>query len=91
MISEMEKKIIKDISKKYKVKKVLLFGSGVDLTKESNDIDIAVEGIEPNKFFEYYGELMLNLSKPIDVIDLSETSKFVSLIKEEGISLYGWL
>ena len=88
MISEIDKKIIKDLSEKYHVKRVLLFGSSLDPAKESRDIDIAVEGIEPRKFFKYYGDLMLRLSKPVDVIDLSEKSKFVALVKKEGISIY---
>ena len=89
MISEIDKKIIQEVSKKYHVKRVLLFGSSLDSTKESRDIDIGIEGIAPEEFFDYYGELMLNLSKPVDVIDLSETSKFVSLVKKEGVHIYG--
>ena len=89
MLAEIDKKIIEDISKKYHVKCVFLFGSSLDDTRESRDIDIAVEGIEPKVFFKYYGDLMLKLSKPVDVIDLSETSKFTQLIRKEGKLLYG--
>ena len=89
MISETDKKIIWELSKKYHVKKVLLFGSSLDPAKESRDIDIAVEGISPMDFFDYYGDLLLRLSKPIDVIDLSEASKFVTLVKKEGMPIYG--
>ncbi len=88
MISEKDKEIIREISKKYHVKRVLLFGSSLYHTRESRDIDIAVEGIPPEDFFKYFGELMLNLSKPIDVIDLSGTSKFIKLILQEGVPLY---
>ena len=89
MISENDKRIILEISGKYHVKRVLLFGSSLDPVKESRDIDIAVDGIDPRKFFKYYGDLMLKLSKPVDVIDLSEKSKFVTLVKKEGVSIYG--
>lgn len=89
MISEKEKKIIQDFSAKYQVKRVVLFGSSLDPLKESHDIDIAVEGIAPRDFFKYYGDLLLNLSKPIDVIDLSEKSKFTALIRQEGLLIYG--
>jgi predicted nucleotidyltransferase len=67
----------------------LLFGSSLDPTKESRDIDIAVDCIDPRKFFKFYGDLMLKLSKPVDLIDLSEASKFVALVKKEGIPIYG--
>lgn len=89
MVAEIDKKIIQDISKKYHAKRVLLFGSSLDETCESHDIDIAVEGIPPKDFFKYYGDLMFKLSKPVDVIDLSETSKFIKLIQKEGRLLYG--
>ena len=91
MISEIDKKIIRELSKKYHAKKVLLFGSCLDPERESRDIDIAVEGINPGDFFDYYGDLLLKLSKPVDVIDLSETSKFVILVKKEGVPIYGWI
>jgi len=89
MISESDKRKIREVSKKYHAKRVLLFGSSLDVTRESQDIDIAVEGISPEDFFKYYGELMLKLSKPIDVIDLSGSSKFTRLIQQEGVILYG--
>lgn len=89
MITEADKKTIQEISEKYHARRVLLFGSSLDPIKESHDIDIAVEGIPPKDFFKYYGDLLLKLSKPIDVVDLSRTSKFVKLIEEEGALLYG--
>ena len=89
MISESDKREIREVSKKYHAKRVLLFGSSLDITRESQDIDVAVEGISPKDFFRYYGDLMLRLSKPIDVIDLSRRSKFTRLIQQEGVMLYG--
>ena len=89
MIAESDKRKIREISEKYHAKRVLLFGSCLDVTRESRDIDIAVEGVSPEDFFKYYGDLMLKLSKPIDVIDLSERSKFTKLIRQEGVLLYG--
>ncbi len=88
MITELEKKAIREISERYRVKRVLLFGSSLDTTKESRDIDIAVEGVQPKDFFKYYGDLLLTIPKPVDVVDLSGTSKFVKLIQQEGVVLY---
>lgn len=89
MITEKDKKTILEISEKYHAKRVLLFGSSIEPAKESRDIDIAVEGIDPEDFFKYYGDLLLQLSKPVDVIDLSGTSKFIKLIQQEGVLFYG--
>ena len=89
MLSEIDKNTIQKISKKYHVKKVILFGSALYSKEESNDIDIGVEGLPYKDFFRYYGELILALSKPIDIIDLSGISKFIDMIKKEGTSIYG--
>jgi len=89
MITESEKRTIKEISKRYAVKRVLLFGSSLVSGRESRDIDLAVEGISPADFFRYYGDLIIGLSKPVDVIDLSGASKFTKMIRQEGILLYG--
>ncbi|MHA1255292.1 MAG: nucleotidyltransferase family protein [Promethearchaeota archaeon] len=88
MISEEEKKIIIQYAKKYNISKVYLFGSSLD-QDEYNDIDLAIYGIEPSLFFKFYGELMRNLPKPIDLIDLSEKSLFNQLIEENGVKIYG--
>jgi len=89
MLTEKDKKTIKEISEKYRVKRVLLFGSSLDSEKESHDIDIAIEGISPKDFFSYYGDLILALSKTVDVVDLAEKSKFSKIILREGTLLYG--
>jgi len=43
----------------------------------------------PKDFFSYYGDLILSLSKPVDIIDIHGTSKFIKLILKEGVPLYG--
>jgi predicted nucleotidyltransferase len=89
MISKQDKAIIVDIARQYDVGGILLFGSSADPKIEANDIDLAVEGIAPEKFFSFYGELLFSLSKPVDLIDLSSNTKFNRLIYREGIRLYG--
>lgn len=89
MITNADKITIQQISEKYHVKRALLFGSSLDPVKESRDIDIGVEGISPKDFFKYYGELLFALSKPIDIVDLSATSKFIKIVRQEGVLLYG--
>lgn len=62
MITDIDKKTICEISKKYHAKRVLLFGSSVNPKKESRDI--GVEVVLAKNFYRYYGDLMLSLSKP---------------------------
>jgi predicted nucleotidyltransferase len=89
MITEQEKGIIIDCAKKYNIKKVILFGSAIRKDKDYNDIDIGIKGITSNLFFKFYGELFKELTKNIDIIDLSQKSKFNDLVEETGISIYG--
>lgn len=88
MISEKDKKIIIEFAKKYKASEVYLFGSSLNKDTEYNDIDLAVKGIKPKIFFKFYGELLRNLSKPVDVIDLSDKSLFSKIIEERGVKIY---
>jgi len=89
MITDIDKKKIQEISRRYRAKRVLLFGSSLASEKEGRDIDIAVEGVSPKEFYRYYGDLLFALSKSVDVIDLSGASKFLQSVKEEGVVIYG--
>jgi predicted nucleotidyltransferase len=89
MLTEKDKNAILLLARQYGVHKVLLFGSSTEGQKEARDIDLGVIGIEPRRFFEFYGDLMFRLSKPVDLVDLSKDTKFNALVKREGIPLYG--
>lgn len=87
MLGEKDKKAILNISKKYNISRVLLFGSSLTDPENAKDIDIAVDGIADELFFTFYGELMFALSKPVDVIDLSKKTKFTDMVIESGVRL----
>jgi predicted nucleotidyltransferase len=89
MITETDQKAIQSLCRKCGVKRALRFGSSLDTTREGRDIDLAVEGIAPRDFFRFYGEIMFVVSKPVDLVDLSGRSKFLDLIRREGVPLYG--
>ena len=89
MIAEKDKTAITHLARQYGVQKVFLFGSSADPQKEARDIDLGVIGIEPRRFFEFYGDLLFSLSKPVDLIDLSKETRFSALVKREGIPIYG--
>ncbi len=88
MITDTDKKIIEQLVRKYHAKRVVLFGSSLFPAQEYRDIDIAVEGIEGKDFYIFYGELLCALSKPVDIIDLTQKTRFIELILREGIPLY---
>lgn len=88
MISEKDKELILKYARKYKIEKVILFGSSKEKIN-ARDIDIGVKGLSPSLFFDFFWELYRDLSKPVDIIDLSEASLFNKIIEEEGIVIYG--
>jgi predicted nucleotidyltransferase len=89
MISEQDIAVIRRTSFEYGLKRVLLFGSAARPDAKPRDIDIAVEGLDPRRFFEFYGDLLFALSLPVDVFDLSQSGRFADLVRREGVSVYG--
>lgn len=88
MILAKDKEAITRLAERYRVTRLLLFGSGADPTLEARDIDLAVEGLPPEDFFRFYGDLIFSTSKPIDLVDLSQDSKFTRIVRKEGLPLY---
>jgi predicted nucleotidyltransferase len=88
MLSEADRKAVIECASKYGVTSVIVFGSSLK-DKRSNDIDLGVKGIEPRFFFRFYGDLILGLSKPVDLVDLSKKSRFNRLVEKEGVKIYG--
>lgn len=88
MITEAQKDIILKCARKYNATKVILFGGAAD-EDNARDIDIGVKGIKNGLFFKFYGELLLEPSEPIDVVDLTQSNSFNRLVERDGIKLYG--
>ncbi len=63
---------------------VYLFGSVLGTAHRNSDIDLAVKGISPDRFFQIYGELMLRLSHPVDLIDLDLQQEFGRMLVDSG-------
>lgn len=89
MISAEDKYRLLEIAKKYNISKLYLFGSNLNSEGDSNDIDLGVEGISDSVYFKFYSELIFSLSKPVDLIDLKKKSLLNTMVKAEGILLYG--
>ncbi len=80
---------IVEVSKKFGVKKVILFGSCLEDAGNAHDIDIAVSGIKDEDFFKYYGYLSMALKDEVDVVDLNDISAhFYKRIVSKGRVLY---
>ncbi len=89
MVSDRDKATITALARRYGAAKVWLFGSNANSGKRGRDLDLAVQGVAPARFFQFVGELMLSLSKPVDVVALEKPSKLSALIRKEGVQIYG--
>jgi len=96
-VNMMKKEIFKkdlarivSISKEFGAEKVFLFGSCLEKVESARDIDIAVKGVKPEKFFEMYGKILGAIASEIDLIPLEDVREhFANRILEKGRLLYG--
>jgi predicted nucleotidyltransferase len=88
MITRDVRKIIESCAKEFDVRAVWLFGSAVLDDSQAGDIDLAVEGLPAEKFFDFYARLFFELPKPVDLVDLSQEPPIASIVREKGICIY---
>jgi predicted nucleotidyltransferase len=89
MIASEDRETIIRLAREYRVSRVVLFGSSLAEDKDPRDIDLGVKGIDPLLFFRFYGELLMQLSRPVDLVDLAYRSRFTELVERDGVVLYG--
>ncbi|MFH1371426.1 MAG: nucleotidyltransferase domain-containing protein [Planctomycetota bacterium] len=88
MIASALRQTIENCAKEFNVRAVWLFGSAAQDETQANDIDLAVEGLPADKFFDFYTKLFFALPKPVDLVDLSQQSPIAAIIREKGIRIY---
>ena len=71
--------------KKAGAREVYLFGSAATgKIREHSDVDMAVSGLPPERFFEAMGEAADLLDIPMDLVDLDEGSPFTEYLRQHG-------
>ncbi|MGR3175929.1 MAG: nucleotidyltransferase family protein [Candidatus Scalindua sp.] len=89
-VLERELAKVVSLSKEFGAEKVLLFGSCLEDVESAQDIDIAVKGVKPEKFFEMYGRILGEVDSEVDLIPLEDTREhFAKRILEKGRLIYG--
>ena len=74
-----------EVLKSFGATEVYVFGSvATDTYNEDSDIDLAVSGIPPKKFFAAMGSVFSALQSEVDLIDLDEKSLFSEHLKNHG-------
>jgi predicted nucleotidyltransferase len=89
-VLERELAKVVSLSKEFGAEKVLLFGSCLEDVESAHDIDVAVKGVKPEKFFEMYGRILGEVDSEVDLIPLEDTREhFAKRILEKGRLIYG--
>jgi len=89
LLSDTDARIICDCAREYGASEIILFGSSLRDHQTTHDIDLGVRGVEADRFFALYGDLLMKLDKSIDLVDLSQPSKLTAWILKRGQKIYG--
>jgi len=66
-------------------REVYLFGStATGRLRKGSDVDMAVSGLPPERFFEALGEAADVLDVPLDLVDLDERNPFTEYLRQHG-------
>jgi predicted nucleotidyltransferase len=88
MISSNLQQVIRSAAEDFDVEAVWLFGSAVEDEVSARDIDLAVEGLPRERFFDFYGRFYFELPKPADLVDLSQNPPIGAIIRAKGVRIY---
>jgi len=88
MISSNLIETVRACAEDFDVKSVWLFGSALEDEGKAADIDLAVEGLRPEKFFDFYGRLFFDLPKPVDLVDLEQDPPIATIVRSTGVRVY---
>ena len=65
--------------------KVYVFGSVAEGSmRPESDIDLAVTGLPPARFFQAMGRALAVLPRPLDLVDLDTDTPFIRYLKQKG-------
>jgi len=66
-------------------REVYVFGSAATgRLREHSDVDLAVEGLPPERFFAAMGRAARALGRPLDLVDLDEANPFTDYLRRKG-------
>jgi len=88
MISSNLIETVRACAQDFGVKSVWLFGSALEDESQATDIDLAVEGLVPEKFLDFYGRLFFELPRPVDLVDLEQEPPIAAIVRAKGVRIY---
>ena len=67
-------------------REVYIFGSVASgRTHEDSDVDLAVAGLPPERFFSTMARLENLFDRSVDLVDLDDTTPFTEYLRKKGI------
>ncbi|MBI4582535.1 MAG: nucleotidyltransferase domain-containing protein [Planctomycetes bacterium] len=72
------------LARAYGATRLILFGSALETPDQAKDLDLACDGIDGWKLYEFGAHLEEELEIPLDVVPLSPLTPFTRLIKKRG-------
>lgn len=64
---------------------IYLFGSGVTgRVSNDSDIDLAVRGCPPHRYFHLLGQLLMQLDRSVDLVNLDTHGAFAQYLLKKG-------
>ncbi len=64
---------------------VYIFGSAAaGEARPESDLDLAVKGIPPERYFQVGGQVMLAVSRSVDILDLDSPTPFTEYLIRKG-------
>lgn len=76
------------LAKEFGANKLILFGSVLEEPGTANDIDLACDGINGWKLYEFGARLEELLSVPVDVVALNPANRFTKYLEKKGSIIY---
>jgi predicted nucleotidyltransferase len=68
---------------------IYVFGSVAEgRVGAESDIDFAVRGCPPDRFFKLQGKLLIELSRSADLVDLDVDSEFAAFLERETVLIH---
>ena len=76
------------LAREYGATKLILFGSASEDPGNAYDIDLACDGIEGWKLFEFGARLEELSSVPVDIVPLKPSTRFTEYVERKGRIIY---
>ena len=84
--ADLEKSV--EILRGFGANRVWLFGSALETPEDVGDLDLACEGLPDKVFYRAISRLTDAVGKPVDLVDLSQDTRFNRYVRSKARLIY---